>query len=152
MERDILQTRYILLFAVVFSYLQSYKPLPNGEGIPYPPSGEALGSSMGEARETVTDKLDHIMLYRIHIAWTGFEPNVIDNRHCCKLNYYTVTTTEALTSVGNNYNTFSFFLNLYNVSLTCKEHNIPYQPPVDIYTKDMIILCSASIQTTVHVL
>jgi hypothetical protein len=39
---------------------------------------------------------------------------------------------------------FSFFLNLH--------HGIPYQPSVDIYTKDMIILRSPSIPETVHVL
>ena len=57
---------------------------PNREGITYPPSGDALNSPMGEAMETVTNKLDHIMLYRAHLAWAEFEPNVSGNRYCCK--------------------------------------------------------------------
>ena len=88
---------------------------PQGEGTLYRPSGNALGSFMDEAMETVTDKLDHIMLYRVHLELEGFEPNVSGNRYCCKSNYYTITTnrhcttTKVLISVSNNYNTFSLF-------------------------------------------
>ena len=67
-ERDIHQTRYILWFAAGFFYLQSDNPSLNGEGIPYLPSADAMGSSMGAAMESVTVNLYHIMLYRVHLA------------------------------------------------------------------------------------
>jgi hypothetical protein len=42
----------------------------------------------------VTDKLDHIMYHRVHLAWAGFELTtsvVIDTN--CKYNHHTITTT-----------------------------------------------------------
>ena len=45
----------------------------------------------------VPDKRYHLMLNRVHLAWTGFKLTTLvvigtDSKGCCKSNYHTITT------------------------------------------------------------
>ena len=54
-------------------------------------------------------KLDHIMLYQVHLAWVGFELTTlvvigIDCLGSCKSNYHTITTAYSKQTNKNVYN------------------------------------------------
>ena len=49
----------------------------------------------------VTDKLYHIVLYRVHPVWVGFELTTLVVIYCigsCKSNYHTIVTTTTVTT------------------------------------------------------
>jgi hypothetical protein len=72
----------------------------------------------------VDDKLYHIMLYRGHPAWLGFELTtlVVIDTDCtgsCKSNYHTITTTSAPLLLYNDNVIYLYCSRLLKVQIHC---------------------------------
>ena len=88
-------------------------------------------SFIGEGEETTdlqqdNDKLDNIMLYRVHLAigWIHFTTSVVIGSDCigsCKYNYYMITTT--MSPICDYIYTYIFSMVKRNTNIKNKKTN-----------------------------